>query len=146
MSTTPPLRPPPGSAAAQPLSDASLLELVRQLLREASDYARDLLRLFSTELGEKTRSVGILAGLAGGAMLLLLFSFAFLSGALIGAIAWGLASWRWSLLIVGVAYGLIGMGLLLPVSHGLRSGLFRFNRTQHRLKEDAEWVKKKLAA
>lgn len=136
----------PHGAGPQPLSDASLLELVRQLLREGSDYLRDLARMFNTELGEKARSMRVLAGLAGGAMLLLLFSFAFLSGALIGAIAWGLASWRWALLIVGVAYGLLGMGLLLPLSHGLRGGLLRFRRTEHRLKEDAEWVKKKITA
>jgi MFS family permease len=84
--------------------------------------------------------------MAGGGALFGFCGFLFLSGALIGAIAYGLASWRWALLIVGVGYALIGLLLLIPVAHGMKSGLFRFDNTQRRLKEDTQYVKSKLAA
>lgn len=135
-----PIRPP---AASTP---ASTVDMLKQLFQEISGYARDLMRMFQTELAEKSRSMRTLVALGGAAALFGLFSFAFLSGALIGAIAYGLASWRWALLIVGVGYGIIAMLLLLPVSHALRGGLLSFEHTKRHLKEDAEWIKQKLAA
>lgn len=122
------------------------LEMLRQLLREGVDYGRGLAQLFQTELREKARSLRVLAGMAAAALLFLLFSFCWLSLALIGVISYGLDSWRWALLIVGVGYALIGLGLLIPLAHGIRSGLFRFDQTQRRVKEDTEYVKTKLAA
>lgn len=129
-----------------PAANASTLELIRTLLREGALYARDLSQMFSAELTEKARSLRTLAMLGGAAALFLLFSFCLLSFALVGALAYGLASWRWALLIVGVGWGIIGMFLLLPVAHALQHGLFKFEHTQRRLKEDSEWVKDKLAA
>ena len=131
---------------AQAADKSSTLEMVRTLLHEITLYGRDLLQMFSAELTEKSRSLRTLAILAGAAALFLLFSFCFLSLALIGAIAYGLASWRWALLIVGVAWGVIGMFLLLPLAHALRHGLLKFEHTQRRIKQDSEWVKEKLAA
>lgn len=124
----------------------STVEMVRSLLREAADYGRDLARLFAAELNEKSRSLRTLAALALGAALFLLFSFCFLSLALIGAIAYGLASWRWALLIVGVAWGVVGLLLMLPIAHALQGGLLKFDRTRRHLKEDPEFIKNKLAA
>ncbi|HET9783720.1 MAG TPA: phage holin family protein [Terriglobales bacterium] len=125
---------------------ATTMEMLRELMQEAVGYGRDLLQLFSTELNEKARSIRVLAGMVGAALLFLLFSFCWLSLALIGVISYGLDSWRWALLIVGVAYAIIGLLLLIPVAHGVKSGLFRFDNTQRRLKEDTKYVKTKLAA
>lgn len=130
----------------QPSTQLSTMEMLRQLMQEIAGYGRDLMQMFTTELKEKSRSMRTLAALSGAAVLLGLFSFAFLSGALIGAIAYGLASWRWALLIVGVGYGILAMLLLIPVAHALQGGLLSFEHTQRHLKEDAEWVKQKLAA
>lgn len=124
----------------------STADILRTLAQEITAYLRDLSRLFTTELSEKVRAMGTMVALAGAALLFLLFSFCFLSLALIGAISYGLASWRWALLIVGVAWGVIGLLLLLPLAHAIRGGLLKFERTQRHLKEDPEFVKNKLAA
>lgn len=142
MSDTTPFGTTPPAAGPPP----STMDMLRQLVQEVAGYARDLGRMFTAELGEKSRSLRTLAALGGAAALLGLFSFAFLSGALIGAIAYGLASWRWALLIVGVSYGILAMLLLIPVAHALQGGLLNFEHTKRHLKEDAEWVKQKLAA
>ena len=127
-------------------TSTSTIDMVRELMQEIAGYARDLMRMFLAEVGEKSRSMRYLAAMGGVAALLGLFSFAFLSGALIGAIAYGLASWRWALLIVGVAYGVLAMLLLIPLAHALRGGLFSFEHTKRHLRADAEWVKHKLAS
>lgn len=126
--------------------EPSTAEMLRQLAREATDYGRDLVRMFSAELGEKAKSLRMLAAVAGAAALLLFFSFLFLSLALVGAIAYELDSWRWAFLIVGAGYGFLGLLALIPVAAGLRKGLLRFEHTRRRLREDAAWVKRKLAA
>lgn len=125
---------------------ASTIEMVRSLLREVSEYLRGAVRLVAAEFREQSRSLRTLAMMAGAAMLLLLFSFGLLTVALVGVIAYGLDSWRWSLVIVGVAYGMLGLITLLPVAGGLRKGLLHFDHTRHRLSEDVRWAKQKLAA
>jgi uncharacterized membrane protein YqjE len=137
---------PPDPNASTRGEAATTMDMLRTLMQEAVGYGRDLLQLFSTELNEKARSMRVLAGMVGAALLFLLFSFCWLSLALIGVISYGLDSWRWALLIVGVGYAIIGLLLLIPVAHGVRSGLFRFDNTQRRLKEDTQYVKTKLAA
>jgi len=126
--------------------EPSTVAMLRMLFDEASDYARNLARLFATELSENSRSLRYLAAMAGAAALLLLTSFLFVSGALVGAVAWGLASWPWALLVVGVGYGFIGLFMMLPLAHAVRKGLLKFEHTRQRVKADAEWVKQKLAA
>lgn len=133
-------------SSTQPSTPPRTIEMLRQLMQEVAGYGRDLMQMFATELKEKSRSMRVLAALGGAAALFGFFSFAFLSGALIGAIAYGLASWRWALLIVGVGYGILAMLLLVPVAHALQGGLLSFEHTKRHLKEDAEWVKQKLAA
>lgn len=140
--TEPPV--PPVSPAANP--DASTLDMLRGLLQEAIQYGRDLAQLFLAEFKEKSRSLRVLIGIAGAAVLFLLFAFCWLSLALIGVISYGLGSWRWALLIVGVAYAIIGLLMLIPVAHGLTSGLLSFPHTQRRVQEDTKYVKTKLAA
>jgi len=135
-----------GTTSSGTTTSDTTIDMLRELMREMASYARDLARMFMTELGEKSRSMRYLAAMGGAAALFGFFSFAFLSGALIGAIAYGLASWRWALLIVGVGYGFLGLLLLIPVGHALQGGLLSFEHTQRHLKDDAEWVKHKLAA
>ncbi|MGH9476257.1 MAG: phage holin family protein [Terriglobales bacterium] len=140
--TEPPVR--PTSPAANP--DASTLDMLRGLVREAVQYGRDLAQLFLAELKEKSRSMRTLVAMGATAGLFLFFAFCWLSLALIGVISYGLGSWRWALLIVGVGYALIGLLMLIPVAHGLTSGLFSFPQTQRRVQEDRNYVKTKLAA
>lgn len=137
---------PPDPDAPARGEAATTMQMLRELMQEAVGYGRDLVQLFSTELTEKARSMQVLAGMVGAALLFLLFSFCWLSLALIGVISYGLDSWRWALLIVGVGYAIIGLLLLIPVAHGVKSGLFRFDNTRRRLREDTQYVKTKLAA
>ncbi|MGH9467976.1 MAG: phage holin family protein [Terriglobales bacterium] len=134
----------PSNPAANP--NASTMDMLRGLAQEAVQYGRDLLQLFVTEAKEKSRSLRVIGGLAAAAGLFLLFAFCWLSLALVGVISYGLGSWRWALLIVGVGYAIIGLLMMIPVIHGLTSGLLRFEHTQRRLKEDSEYIKNKLAA
>ena len=124
----------------------STADMLRDLVREIALYGRDLAKMFAAELGEKSRSLRMLGMLAGAAAVLLLFSFGLLTVALVGAIAYGLASWRWALFIVGVGWGILGLLLLLPVAHALRHGLWNFDHTSRRIREDSEYAKRNLAA
>lgn len=141
MSTTPPLPPNP---ADNP--DASTIDMLRGLMQEAASYARDLIQLALTELKEQSRSMKTLIGLAATAALFLLFSFCWLSLALVGVISYGLNSWRWALLIVGVGYAIIGLLMLIPVAHGLKGAIPTMEHTRRRIEEDTKYVKNKLAA
>jgi len=124
----------------------STVAMLRGLLQEVADYGRDLARLFAAELREQSRTIRYVGMLAAGAALLLLVSFLLLTAALVGVIAYGLDSWRWSVLIVGVAYGLIGLISLAPLASALHRGLFRFDHTRRRLRDDALFVKHEFAA
>ncbi|MGH9480401.1 MAG: phage holin family protein, partial [Terriglobales bacterium] len=72
--------------------------------------------------------------------------FFFLTVALVSAIAYGLSSWGWASLIVGIAYSIVAVLVALPAMGALRKGALGFQRTASRVKEDAKWVKDKLAA
>ena len=127
-------------------AEPSIVQLLRDLIAESGDYGHDLARLFAAELREQSRSIRYVAAMAATAMLLLFTGFLFLTGSLVGAIAFGLGSWPWALFIVGIAYGIIGLLLLVPLGRGISSGLLRFEHTRRRLKRDSEWIKQKLAA
>lgn len=133
--------PPPSHA-----SNASTMDLIRDLARQAVQYLRDLQQLFRAEAREKSRLLAIVAISAVIAGMLLLFSFVLLTMALTYAIAQGLQSWGWALLIMGVVYGLIGTLVLLPAMRTMKSGTLRFQRTQAQVQRDKEWFKQKLAA
>ncbi|MGH9486906.1 MAG: phage holin family protein [Terriglobales bacterium] len=136
--------PPSDNPAANP--NASTLDMVRGLLRDAVEYGRDLFQLFITEFKEKSRSLLVVVGMAVTAGLFALFSFCWLSLALIGVISYGIGSWRWAFFIVGIGYGIIGLLMLIPVAHGLQGGLLSFQHTKRRLEEDSKYIKSKLAA
>ena len=89
-------------------------DMVRELLHEVADYGRDLARLAGAEWKEKSHSLRTLAVMGASAALVLFTSFMLLTVALVGVIAYGLDSWRWALLIVGVGYGIIGLLSLIP--------------------------------
>ncbi|MGH9525615.1 MAG: phage holin family protein [Terriglobales bacterium] len=141
---------PPTGDAPPPIpfasSRQSLVDLLRELAQHALTYLRDLAKMAAAEAGEKGRYVRILAvslALAGafGAL-----GFFFLTVALVSAIAYGLNSWGWASFIVGVAYCIVAMLVALPAMHSITKGALGFQRTVHRVKEDAKWVKDKLAA
>ncbi len=120
--------------------------LVRELLRQVAEMARDYGQLATAEAREKAqvlRSAGF--SLAVGGMLLL-YGFFFLTVALIALIAWAINSWGWASLIVGGAWAIIGGGMMLPIINKLRRGALRFNKLSQRVQKDKEWVKTKLAA
>lgn len=129
-----------------PPRPAGWVELVRELVREVRGYFRDLGGMVALELKQGARSLRTMGILVGAGALVLLFSFVLLSLALVGWIAYLLDSWRWALLIVGVGYAAIGGGMLAAVARGLRKGVLRFEHTRRRLREDARYVKSKLAA
>ncbi len=127
-------------------SNASTMDLIRDLTRQAGQYLHDLQQLFKAEAKEKSRMLAVVAVSMVIAAGLLLFSFVLLTTALTYAIAQGLQSWGWALLIIGVVYGLIGVLVLLPAMRTIRSGTLRFQRTQAQVQRDKEWFKQKLAA
>jgi len=129
-----------------PPRPAGWVELVRELVLEARGYFRDLGGMVALELKQGARSLRTMGVLVGAGTLVLLFSFVLLSLALVGLVAYWLESWRWALLIVGVGYAVIGGGMLAAVARGLRKGLLRFEHTRRRLREDARYLKSKLAA
>ena len=129
-----------------PPRPAGWVELVRELVLEARGYFRDLGGMVALELKQGARSLRTMGVLVGAGALVLLFSFVLLSLALVGLVAYWLESWRWALLIVGVGYAVIGGGMLAAVARGLRKGLLRFEHTRRRLREDARYLKSKLAA
>ena len=147
MPDTSPVEPPRRAPAPpQPSAQPSTLNILRGLARDAANYARDLAQLFSAELGENTRTLRRLAAMAGAAALLAFFSLALLTAALAGAVAYAVASWRWSLLLVGAAYALAALALALTLARRFRAGLLQFRHTRRRLREDRDWIKQKLAA
>ncbi|MGH9483328.1 MAG: phage holin family protein [Terriglobales bacterium] len=97
-------------------------------------------------MGEQSRALRRCFILAAAGALGLFFSLLLLSLALVGLVAYAIASWRWGLLIVGGAYLLTGAALLLPLARLLRRGPMRFEHTRRRLRQDAAWVKRKFAA
>ncbi|HUX67475.1 MAG TPA: phage holin family protein [Terriglobales bacterium] len=134
-----------GTSDAPP-RPAGWVELVRELVLEARGYVRDLGGMARLELKLGARSLGTMVAMVAAGVLVLLFSFLFLSLALVGGIAYLLESWRWALLVVGVGYALIGAGMLGAVARRMRRGLLRFEHTRRRLREDAQYLKSKLAA
>jgi uncharacterized membrane protein YqjE len=140
MASSDAIPPAPGQAAA------STVALLRELARDAVQYARDWGELFAAELNQDSRSLRRLALMLGAGLLLLWFSFALLTAALVGVVALALASWRWSLLVVGAAYGLAALGCLAAAAAARRSGLLQFRHIRRRLREDRAWIKDKMAA
>ncbi len=140
-SNIPPIPPHPSDNP-----DASTLDMLRGLFIEAAAYGRDLVQLAMAELKEQSRSMKMLIGLGATAGLFLFFAFCWLSLALVGVISYGLNSWRWALLIVGVGYAMIGLLLLIPVAQGLKGAIPTMEHTRRRIEEDTKYVKNKLAA
>lgn len=134
------------SATSAQASNPGLFELVRELGRQAAQYARDLKQLFLVEMQQNARFLVIAAMSLAIAAILLLFSFALLTVALMAAIAYGLGSWGWAALIVGVVYGFVALLLAGSAAQSLKSGRVRFQRTQEQVKRNKEWLKQKLAA
>lgn len=129
-----------------PEPETPLFTLLRRAGRELGLYLADLIKLFREELREEGRLVrSVLMSMVASAMLLL-FSFGLLTVALVGAVAYGLNSWRWALLIVGVAYGLIGAALMGPAINARRAGIARLERVLRRVRLDVETVKRRMAA
>lgn len=135
-----------GASSYPPPSNASTMDLIREVARQAGQYLRDLQQLFMAEAREKSRLLVIVAISTALGAGLLLFSFVLLTMALTYAIAQGVQSWGWALLIMGVVYGLIGALVLLPALRTLKAGTLRFQRTQAQVQRDKEWFKQKLAA
>ena len=129
-----------------PPSNASTMDLIREVARQAGQYLRDLQQLFMAEAREKSRLLVIVAVSVAMGAGLLLFSFVLLTMALTYAIAQGVQSCGWALLIMGVVYGLTGALVLLPALRTLKAGTLRFQRTQAQVQRDKEWFKQKLAA
>jgi uncharacterized membrane protein YqjE len=138
--------PPPRPAASSGPDNPSTADVVRELARDAAGYGRDLVQLFAAELKQESRQLGRLGAMLVSGLVLLLFSFGLLTVALVGVVALALASWRWALLIVGVGYGLVALGLLLPAAGAARRGMLQFHHTRRRLREDSHWIKEKMAA
>lgn len=121
-------------------------EMLRDLARQAVAYLRELGKLARAEAGEKARFIRVLVGSLVIAAIFGALGFFFLTVALIAAIAYGINSWGWAAFIVGIAYSLVAVLVLLPAVHALSKGALRFDRTVSRAKQDAQWVKDKLAA
>lgn len=141
--------PEPTSEHASPqftASRQSLLELLRELAQHGMTYARDFVKLAAAEAAEKGRYLRVLVVSLVMAAAFAALGFFFLTVALVSAIAYGLNSWGWASLIVGIAYSIVALLVALPGMNSLRKGAMGFQRTTQRLKEDAKWAKDKLAA
>jgi ABC-type multidrug transport system permease subunit len=128
------------------LHEPGVAELLREFFREAGAYMRDLALLFASELKEKSTYLKSAIISFVVAAFLGVFAFLFLSVALVAAIAYGLGSWGWAFLIVGVAYAVIGGLISLPAAKSLKRANFSFEKTSSRLREDSDYFKHKLAA
>lgn len=139
-----PPEPIPESSVVPPRQ--STTELLRDMARHAVAYARDLGKLAGAEAREKGRHIGTLVVSVAIAGVFGALGFFFLTVALIAAIAYGLNSWGWAAFIVGIGYSIIAALVLLPAVHAVQKGALRFGLTVQRVKQDAQWVKNKLAA
>lgn len=145
MSPAPPSGEPP-SATAFPSSRQTLVDLLRELAQHGVIYLRDLVKMAAAEAGEKGRYVRVLVVSLAMAGAFGALGFFFLTVALVSAIAYGLNSWGWASLIVGIAYSIVAILVALPAMHSIGKGALGLQRTTQRVKEDAKWVKDKLAA
>lgn len=112
------------------------------LLAAKLGYLRARLKLAGIEGKEAAIHAGIIAGLAVGALVVLIFGYFFLVIGLVFLIALAFGggnAWIWVLLAAAVLH-ILGAVILLLVAKG-RLGTALFPLTLDELKKDQEWLK-----
>ncbi len=134
-------------------SEGSVVELVREVLRDAATLLRQHAALLRAELGEKAShavrslvliAIGAVAALCGVIFLLLSLSLAVTLGLAAVGLDHGAASVLGPLVVGGVV--LAGAGLLVSRgARGLSQGSLAPERTMKALEEDREWLEELFA-
>jgi uncharacterized membrane protein YqjE len=101
--------------------DRPVGELLQQLSTQTQTLVRDEMELARAELTEKGKTVGLGAGMFGGAGLFGLFAFGALTAAIILVLAEGMAAWI-AALIVAVVYGAVAGVLALTGKKKVEQG------------------------
>lgn len=126
---------------ARQAKEAGLFGHLSVLLAAKLAYLKARLELAGIEGREAAIHLGIILGLAIGALVLLIFGYFFLVIAvsfLIG-LAFGGHAWVWVLFGAALLH-IIGAGLLLLIAK-VRLGVPLFPLTLEELKKDQEWLK-----
>jgi hypothetical protein len=131
----------------------NILDLVKSLRDDTTELIRDEVALAKTEIGEKvataSRNVGYLAvgalvAYAGLIFLLVAVSFILRAMFLAGDVSEPVANLL-SFLIVGAIVGGVGAGLVMKAIRTLKNETPIPTKTAETLKEDKEWVQRKVS-
>jgi predicted lipid-binding transport protein (Tim44 family) len=119
----------------------STSELVKQLSEQTSTLIRQELELAKTELTEKGKSIGIGAGMFGGAGLVGMLALGALTACFILALSEGMAGWL-AALIVAVIYAAVAGVIALIGRNRVKEGVPPApEQTIESVKEDVQWAK-----
>lgn len=135
-----------------PLNEPSIGDLVRNLRDETTTLLRQEVALVKTEMSEKVSKIGlnIAYAVVGGAIAHLALIFLLLAAT--GAVDFGIAQTDFAPhkvwiapLVIGLIVGAVGAVLLLKAKSTLTKMSLSPEKTIASLKEDKQWVEKKVA-
>jgi uncharacterized membrane protein YqjE len=116
-------------------------ELTRQLADQTGRLVRDEIRLARAELTEKAKRYGRAGGMLGAAIVILLLAAIAFTMFLIYLVGLAMPLWT-SALVVGAAYGVVGLGLALVGKRQLDAARTPVpEQTVESVKEDVEWLR-----
>lgn len=123
------------------LNNRSLSEVVAEIKRDAVEFLQTRYRMFLAEMKQKANTWKNALFWMGVALLLGLVAFLLLTGALVAGVAYVLGV-RWALLIVGVAYLILGAVAAAVVYRKLKATGVAPTRTLQVLQQDKEWLQR----
>jgi len=123
------------------LSNRSLSEMVAEIKREAVEFLQTRYQMLLAEMKEKADTWKHALLWMGVCLLMGLVAFLLLTGALVAAVAHVLGV-RWALLIVGVAYLILGAVAAAVVYRKLKNTGVAPTRTLQVLQQDKEWLQR----
>ena len=121
-------------------------ELVKQLSEQTSTLVRQEIELAKVELSEKSKAVGVGAGILGGAGLVGLLALGAFTACLILLLAKAMDAWLAALIVTGV-YGAVAAILALTGRDRVREGTPPApEQTVESIKEDVQWAKSRATS
>jgi hypothetical protein len=135
-----------GGSTGSDQRDRPIGELLRELSDQTATLVRQEIELAKAEVGQKGKTVGLGAGMFGGAGLFGLYALGALTACAILALSTGMAGWL-AALIVAVAYAAIAGALALTGRGKVRAGMPPVpEQTTESVKEDVQWTKERAKA
>jgi uncharacterized membrane protein YqjE len=123
------------------LSNRSLSEVVAEIKRDAAEFLQTRYQMLLAEMKEKADSWKYALLWMGVALLMGLVAFLLLTGALVAGVAYVLGV-GWALLVVGVAYLILGAVAAAIVYRELKDTGVAPTRTLQVLQQDKEWLQR----